>query len=164
MYPKIMLILLAVAAGGCSPLRNINAERHATLDIADSTLTALVRQELERQVTSLTQTVIEFYPPAIPVQAGSPDSARTVVVPLADTSISVPQQSVRRIIRTEVVAANDRTTVTDSVSYSRINAAARNDEQSVLDETPNTAGASWLKWTAACLLLVLIIALLFKLR
>ena len=43
-----MLILLAVAAGGCSPLRNINAERHATLDIADSTLTALVRQELER--------------------------------------------------------------------------------------------------------------------
>ena len=159
-----MLILLAVAAGGCSPLRNINAERHATLDIADSTLTALVRQELERQVTSLTQTVIEFYPPAIPVQAGLPDSARTAVAPPADASISVPQQSVRRIVRTEVVAANDRTTVTDSVSYSRINAAARNDEQSVLDETPNTAGASWLKWTAACLLLVLIIALLFKLR
>ena len=160
-----MLILLAVAAGGCSPLRNINAERHATLDIADSTLTALVRQELERQVTSLTQTVIEFYPPAIPVQAGSPDSLRAVVAPLvADTSISVPQQSVRRIVRTEVVAANDRTTVTDSVSHSRINAAARNDEQSVLDETPNTAGVSWLKWTAACLLLVLIIALLFKLR
>lgn len=159
-----MLILLAVAAGGCSPLRNINAERHATLDIADSTLTALVRQELERQVTSLTQTVIEFYPPAIPVQAGSPDSARTVVTTPVDTSISVPQQSVRRIIRTEVVAANDRTTVTDSVSRSRINAAARNDEQSVLDETPNTAGVSWLKWTAACLLLVVIIALLFKLR
>ena len=159
-----MLILLAVAAGGCSPLRNINAERHATLDIADSTLTSLVRQELERQVTSLTQTVIEFYPPAIPVQAGSPDSARTAVAPPVDTSISVPQQSVRRIVRTEVVAANDRATVTDSVSYSRINAAARNDEQSVLDETPNTAGASWLKWTAACLLLVLIIALLFKLR
>lgn len=159
-----MLILLAVAAGGCSPLRNINVERHATLDIADSTLTALVRQELERQVTSLTQTVIEFYQPAIPVQAGSPDSARTVVAPLSDTSISVPQQSVRRIVRTEVVAANDRTTVTDSVSYSRINAATRNDEQSVLDETPNTAGVSWLKWTAACLLLVLIIALLFKLR
>ena len=159
-----MLILLAVAAGGCSPLRNINAERHATLDIADSTLTALVRQELERQVTSLTQTVIEFYPPAIPVQAGSPDSARTAVAPPVDTSISVPQQSVRRIIRTEVVASNDRMTVTDSVSRSRINAAARNDEQFVLDETPNTAGASWLKWTAACLLLVVIIALLFKLR
>lgn len=159
-----MLILLAVAAGGCSPLRNINAERHATLDIADSTLTALVRQELERQVTSLTQTVIEFYPPAMPAQAGSPDSARTAVAPPVDTSISVPQQSVRRIVRTEVVAANDRTTVTDSVSRSRINAAARNDEQSVLDETPNTAGVSWLKWTAACLLLVVIIALLFKLR
>lgn len=159
-----MLILLAVAAGGCSPLRNINAERHATLDIADSTLTALVRQELEGQVTSLTQTVIEFYPPAIPVQSGSPDFARTVVAPPVDASISVPQQSVRRIVRTEVVAANDRTTVTDSVSRSRINAAARNDEQSVLDETPNTAGASWLKWTAACLLLVVIIALLFKLR
>ena len=159
-----MLILLAVAAGGCSPLRNINAERHATLDIADSTLTALVRQELERQVTSLTQTVIEFYPPAMPVQADSPDSARTVVVPPVDSSISVPQQSVRKIIRTELVASNDRTTVTDSVSRSRINAAARNDEQSVLDETPNTAGASWLKWTAACLLLVVIIALLFKLR
>lgn len=159
-----MLILLAAAAGGCSPLRNINAERHATLDIADSTLTALVRQELERQVTSLTQTVIEFYPPTIPVQAGSPDSLRAVVAPPVDTSISVLQQSVRRIIRTEVVAANDRTTVTDSVSRSRINAAARSDEQSVLDETPNTAGASWLKWTAACLLLVVIIALLFKLR
>ena len=94
-----MLILLAVAAGCCSPLRNINAERHATLDIADSTLTALVRQELERQVTSLTQTVIEFYPPTIPVQAGSPDSARTAVAPPVDTSISVPQQSVRRWLR-----------------------------------------------------------------
>ena len=64
MYPKITLIILTIAAAGCSPLRSTRSERHETLAITDSTLTTLFRQEFERQIGTLRRTVVEFYPPA----------------------------------------------------------------------------------------------------
>ena len=64
MYPKIALIILTIAANGCSPLRSTRSERHETLAITDSTFTTLFRQEFERQIGTLRRTVVEFYPPA----------------------------------------------------------------------------------------------------
>lgn len=63
MYPKITLILLAATACGCSPLREMHSDRRTDTRIADSTLTERIRQEFERQLATLRQTVVEFYPP-----------------------------------------------------------------------------------------------------
>ena len=168
MYPKITLILLAATAYGCSPLREMHSDRRTDIRIADSTLTERIRQEFERQLATLRQTVVEFYPrvpwpqpseaePRLPPH--TPDPRRP-----PPTMPAASRPAVRRIIHPEAIAAHDRTRLSDSISRSRILAAARNDEQTALEERPNPAGTSWLKWTAACLLLVLLILLWLKLR
>ena len=168
MYPKITLILLAATACGCSPLREMHSDRRTDIRIADSTLTERIRQEFERQLATLRQTVVEFYPqvqwppssedePILP-----PDTLNPLLPPPKIPATSRP--AVRRIIHTEAIAAHDRTMLSDSISRSRILAAARNDEHTALEERPNPAATSWLKWTAACLLLVLLILLWLKLR
>lgn len=158
MYSKITLILLATTACSCSPLREMHSDRRADIRIADSTLTVRIRQEFERQLATLRQTVVEFYPPA----QWPPSSENEPILPPKIPATSRP--AVRRIIHTEAIAAHDRTSLSDSISRSRILAAARNDEQTALEERPNPTGMLWLKWTAACLLLVLLILLWLKLR
>ena len=63
MYRKVITLTLATATLGCSPLKNAQTERHIDVAIADSTLTRLIRSEIERSITTLTQTEVEFYPP-----------------------------------------------------------------------------------------------------
>ena len=130
--------------------------------IADSTLTRLIRSELDRSLTTLNQTVVEFYPPEpAPKEREEKPKDRQVaaVVPPATTP---PRGAVKRIVKTEVVNGTESKSTTDSLSHSRINTAARCDEQSSLEETPNTSGASWLKWGAGCLALLLIIIIVLK--
>lgn len=113
-------------------------------------------------MTTLNQTVVEFYPPEpIPEKREEKPKDRqvAVVVPPATTP---PRGAVKRIVKTEVVNGTESKSTTDSLSHSRINTAARCDEQSSLEETPNTSGASWLKWGAGCLALLLIIIIVLK--
>ena len=146
---------------GCSPLKNAQTERHIDVAIADSTLTRLIRSEIERSITTLTQTEVEFYPPQPEEPIAKPGKSPEAVAPRRTT----PQRgAVKRITKTEVVNGTESKSNTDSLSHSRINAAARNDEQSSLDEEANSVGSQWLKWAAACLLLVLLILITIKLR
>lgn len=161
MYPKITLLILTIAAGSCSPLRNTRSERHETLVISDSTIMELVRQEFERQIGTLRRTVVEFYPPA---ERSTPSDTLCAVLPppkIPETRVS--QQPVKRITYTEVSMQNDRTILTDSISHSRINTAARNDVQEQIDEQPSN-GVVWLKWATALVALTLLLFLFLKLR
>ena len=168
MYPKITLIILTIAAAGCSPLRSTRSERHETLAIADSTLTMLFRQEFERRVGTLRQTVVEFYPPEYPEPSDErlpnpTDTLRAVLPPPKIPAAGVSRQPVKRIAYTEVSTRNDRTILTDSISHSRINTAARNDVQEQTDEHPSS-GVAWLKWATALVALTLLLLLFLKLR
>ena len=169
MYPKITLIILTIAAAGCSPLRNARSERHETLAIADSTLTMLFRQEFERQIGTLRRTVVEFYPPTEypePSDDRLPnptDTLRAVLPPPKSPAASASRQPVKHIAYTEVSMQNDRTILTDSISHSRINTAARNDVQEQTDEQPSS-GVAWLKWATALVALTLLLLLFLKLR
>lgn len=161
MYRKVITLTLATATLGCSPLKNAQTERHIDVAIADSTLTRLIRSEIERSITTLTQTEVEFYPPQPEEPKAEPGKSPEAVAPRRTT----PQRgAVKRITKTEVVNGTESKSNTDSLSHSRINAAARNDEQSSLDEEANSVGSQWLKWAAACLLLVLLILITIKLR
>ena len=163
MYRKVITLTLATATLGCSPLKNAQTERHIDVAIADSTLTRLIRSEIERSITTLTQTEVEFYPPQpMPEEPiAKPGKSPEAVTPRRTT----PQRgAVKRITKTEVVNGTESKSNTDSLSHSRINTAARCDEQSSLEESPNTSGSSWLKWCAGCLALLLLIIAILKFK
>lgn len=148
---------------GCSPLKKAQHERHVDVVIADSTLTRLVRSELERTMTTLNQTVVEFYPPQ-PEQPKEPSKEKEQKAIATPPPAPRPRGAVKRIVKTEVVNGTESKSTTDSLSHSRINTAARCDEQSSLDESPNTSGSSWLKWCAGCLALILLIIAILKFK
>lgn len=162
MYRKVITLTLATASLGCAPLKEAHTEKHVDVTIADSTLTRLIRSELDRSLTTLNQTVVEFYPPQPAPEdkeKKQEDKPVAVVVP----PVAPPTRgAVKRIVKTEVVNGTESKSTTDSLSHSRINTAARCDEQSSLEETPNTSGALWLKWGAGCLAFLLIIIIVLK--
>ena len=156
----IYCFAITITVVGCSPLRNVQTEKHTAVDIVDTTLTKLVRHEIERNIGQLNQTVVEYYPPTeMPLPT---DTLPAMVA--KPQKIPQPRQAVKRITRTEYTTQRDRHTTTDSLSHSRINTAARNEEQTTVDEKPNTTVSTSLKWSAACLLLVLLIIVIIKLR
>lgn len=155
------MLTLATATLGCSPLKHAQTERHIDVSIADSTLTRLIRSEIERSITTLTQTEVEFYPPQPEEPIAKPGKSPEAVAPRRTT----PQRgAVKRITKTEVMNGTESKSNTDSLSHSRINTAARSDEQSSLEESPNTNGSSWLKWCAGCLALLLLIIAILKFK
>ena len=161
MYRKVITLTLATATLGCAPLKEAHTEKHSELIIADSTLTRLIRSELERSITTLTQTEVEFYPPQPEEPIAKPGKSPEAVAPRRTT----PQRgAVKRITKTELVNGTESKSNTDSLSHSRINTAARCDEQSSLEESPNTSGSSWLKWCAGCLALLLLIIAILKFK
>ena len=161
MYRKIITLTLATATLGCSPLKHAQTERHIDVSIADSTLTRLIRSEIERSITTLTQTEVEFYPPQPEEPIAKPGKSPEAVAPRRTT----PQRgAVKRITKTEVMNGTESKSNTDSLSHSRINTAARSDEHSSLEESPNTSGSSWLKWCAGCLALLLLIIAILKFK
>ena len=161
MYRKVITLTLATATLGCSPLKNAQTERHIDVAIADSTLTRLIRSEIERSITTLTQTEVEFYPPQPEEPIAKPGKSPEAVAPRRTTPL---RGAVKRIVKTEVVNGTESKSNTDSLSHSRINTAARCDEQSSLEESPNTSGSSWLKWCAGCLALLLLIIAILKFK
>ena len=161
MYRNVITLTLATATLGCAPLKEAHTEKHSELIIADSTLTRLIRSEIERSITTLTQTEVEFYPPQPEEPKAVPGKSPEAVAPRRTT----PQRgAVKRITKTEVVNGTESKSNTDSLSHSRINTAARCDEQSSLEESPNTSGSSWLKWCAGCLALLLLIIAILKFK
>ena len=161
MYRNVITLTLATATLGCAPLKEAHTEKHSELIIADSTLTRLIRSEIERSITKLTQTEVEFYPPQPEEPIAKPGKSPEAVAPRR----TMPQRgAVKRITKTEVVNGTESKSNTDSLSHSRINTAARCDEQSSLEESPNTSGSSWLKWCAGCLALLLLIIAILKFK
>ena len=121
----------------------------------------MIRSEIERSITTLTQTEVEFYPPQPEEPIAKPGKSPEAVAPRRTT----PQRgAVKRITKTELVNGTESKSNTDSLSHSRINTAARCDEQSSLEESPNTSGSSWLKWCAGCLALLLLIIAILKFK
>ena len=161
MYRNVITLTLATATLGCAPLKEAHTEKHSELIIADSTLTRLIRSEIERSITTLTQTEVEFYPPQPEEPKAEPGKSPEAVAPRRTT----PQRgAVKRITKTEVMNGTESKSNTDSLSHSRINTAARCDEQSSLEESPNTSGSSWLKWCAGYLALLLLIIAILKFK
>ena len=160
MYKTATLLAVAALVCSCAPLRQTQTTRREQIETSDTTLTELIRREVEQRFGTLRQTVIEFYPSAeVPQTLNLPDTLRAILPPP-----KIPmRQPIKRITYTEATAQVDKTTATDSISRSRINTAARSDTQ-VQTEEKLSSGVVWLKWATALTALLFLILLFIKLR
>ena len=161
MHKTSTLIAVITLTCACSPLRKTQTVEHLQTETTDTTLTSLIRREIEHSFGSLRQTVVEFYPMDMPDPQDDnlPDTLKAILPPQ-----KIPaRRPVKRITYTEVSVHTDRSSATDSISRSRINTAARSDTQVVTEEKPSSA-AAWLRWVTALATILLLILLLIKLR
>mgnify|MGYP007063240169 CR=1 FL=1 len=162
----ILLLVLMLLAAACSPLRK--TQRHS---ITDST--SLDRSEIRKAITdvlhewgTLSQTVVEFYPPTItpPAELPEPQSAIPNSI-FADT----PRQreappatapAVRRIVRTEIA---ERLTTTDSTVRNDIHVRRQGEQkEKVIEKPPPSVMA--VKWIAVGFIVLFLLLLILKIK
>ncbi len=153
-YKILLLAVLLLAA--CSPLRR--TQRNQKVDS-----TATERSEIRKAVTDIlresgtfSQTVVEFYPPVV---SGSVKDCVTDGLPAAH----ILQPNIARMIRTEVTANREQTTLTDSMARNDIAVEIKTESsEKTVDKPPAATGI--LRWTTIGLvtLLLMIIALKFR--
>lgn len=160
MHKTATLIAVMTVVCSCAPLRQTQITSREQTETSDTTLTELIRKEVESRFRTLRQTVVEFYPPAeVPQPLNLQDTLRAILPPP-----KIPAyQPIKRITYTEAAAQIDKTTSTDSISRSRINTAARRDTTVQTEEKPSN-GAVWLKWATALAGMLLLILLFLKTR
>lgn len=151
------ILLFIVLLSACSPLKQIQRSETKDSVVIDKTVTELVRNEVEKQFGSLSQTIVEFYPPqelpaiSIPVRKIYTDSVNPEVV-----------APIKRIVRTEIKTQSDKLTVTDSSVHQNIQTRVKTDVAEQIVEKP-PAAVSWIKWAAIALIVILIILIVIKL-
>lgn len=144
------ILLFIVLLSACSPLKRIHRSEKKDSVVVDKTVTELVRTEVEKQIGSLSQTIVEFYPPQeFPVIVAR-DSTKPVVAP------------VKRIVRTEINTQSDKSAVTDSTVHQNIQTQVKTAVAEQIAEKP-PAAVLWIKWVAIALIVILIILIVIKL-
>lgn len=152
------ILLFIVLLSACSPLKRMQRSEQKESMVIDKSVTELVRNEVEKQIGSLSQTVVEFYPPQeLPIMGKlqeikiKSDSIKPIVV--------LP---IKRIVRTEINTQSDKTIATDSTVHQNIETQVKADATEQIAEKP-PAAVSWIKWAAIALIAILIILIVIKL-
>ena len=174
MKPKLNAILLlsVLLLAGCNPLRRMQSNQKV-----DST--TIGRSEIRKVVTdilhesgSLTQTIIEFYPPTItpsennsnPEQStphGSPPESPPGIQAVTVEPLQATPPAVKRIVRTEINTQAERTTTTDSTAHNDIRTQMHSRlSDKVVEKPPATVSA--IKWVVAGLVAILLIIVILK--
>jgi hypothetical protein len=123
--------------------------------------------DILRESGTLTQTVVEFYPPVVvPKWEAVPDTTnlpKSAFPPEADIAESPKPQrpAVKRIVRTEIAAERERETTTDSTANNDIRTEVRSELSDKVAEKPPAATAT-VKWIVIALVAVAAIVLLLK--
>ena len=143
---RLALLLPALLAAGCAPLRQSRTTLREERIVADSTLVQLLRRENDHRIGTLRQTVVEYLPVG-------PD---TLAVPAAP-----PAATPRRIVCTEITLQHDRTVTTDSLGSrtEQLEQHLRSDER--LRERPSN-GVQRLRWTVLLAVVLAAIGLLYR--
>lgn len=152
------ILLFIVLLSACSPLKRIQRSETKDSVVVDKTVTELVRNEVEKQIGSLSQVIVEFYPPQeLPIISKSQE-----VKIRSDSTVSVISPPIKRIIHTEINTQSDKSTVTDSTVHQNIQTQVKTDLAEQIAEKP-PAAVSWMRWAAIALIVILIILIVIKL-
>lgn len=165
----ICLLVLLLLAAACGPLRKTQCH-----SITDST--SLDRSEIRKAVSdvlhewgTLSQTVVEFYPPTItpPTELPEPhmvmQDSLPAEEPLRVQTITQTAPAVRRIVRTEIAADAERLTATDSTVRNDIHTRRQSEqEDEVVEKPPSSVMA--VKWIAVGLITLFLLLLILKFK
>ena len=175
MRPKhILPFLLAVLPFvACNPLRKTQTNRKTDSTAVDHSEIRKAVHDILRESGTLTQTVVEFYPPVVAPPDGKPDEdsndgigaallpeADPIALPVA-WQWQAPPPAVKRIVRTEITAERERETTTDSTAYNDIHTTLHTEFSDKVAEKP-PAGTATVKWIAIALAAIAAIILLLK--
>lgn len=152
----ILIFLLLLCS--CSPLKRIQRSEKTDSVVVDKTVTELVRNEVEKQIVSLSQTIVEFYPPQELPIIGKPQEVKI----RSDSTKSTVVVPIKRIIHTDIKTQSNKSTVTDSIVQENIQTQVKTDATEQIAEKP-PAAVSWIKWAAIALIVILIILTIIKL-
>jgi len=166
---NIAILLLAVLLlTACNPLRKIQRNQKADSTIVDRSEIRKVVTDILHESGTLTQTVVEFYPP----NAGSEPRILTGSEPMSPTPVGpdvkgfiiptqAPAPAVKRVVRTEITAESEKTTTTDSLAHNDIRTQAHSElSEKVVEKPP--AGVMTVKWIAVGLVALLLIIVILK--
>ena len=158
-----MLLLTA-----CNPLRKIQRNHKADSTVVDRSEIRKVVTDILHESGTLTQTVVEFYPP----NAGSEPRTLIGFEPMSPTPVGPdvkepitptqdPAPAVKRIVRTDITASKELKTTTDSLAHNDIRTQANSElSEKVVEKPP--AGVMTVKWTAVGLVALLLIIVILK--
>lgn len=152
------ILLFIVLLSACSPLKRIQRSETKDSVVVDKTVTELIRNEVERQIGSLSQTIVEFYPPQeLPIVGKSQE-----VKIRSDSTVAIIPPPIKRIIHTQINTQSDKSTVTDSTVHQNIQTQVKTDVAEQIVEKP-PATVSWIKWATIAFIVILIILIVIKL-
>ncbi len=159
----IFLLTLMLFASACNPLRKTQRR-----SITDST--SLDQSEIRKAVTdvlhewgTLSQTIVEFYPPSVVQPTGIPKPSVPDTAQVARAPQEPPAPAVRRIVRTEIATEAERLTRADSMAQNDIHTRRQSAmDEDVAEKPPPSVMA--VKWIAVGLVSLFLLLLILKFK
>ena len=181
-----VVIVLSVTLFSCAPLRNVHKTEQKEQIIVDNSITELIKTEIKKQISSINQTTIEFYPPKTvytvdtvstlytennsskPKMEQKPKESVVTVdsihtnIPKKPPDISV-NQPIKSITTTQINTKTDKITKKDSIILSDIVHTIDTDYTEKTEDKPFNFVSS-IKWIAIVLAIILLTILILKFR
>ena len=164
MKPKLNAILLlsVLLLAGCNPLHRLQSNQKVDSTTIDRSEIRKVVTDILRESGSLSQTIIEFYPP----ENAAPPADRPEPLPGIQAVAVEPSQAtppaVKRVVRTEINTQAERTTTTDSTAHNDIRTQMHSRlSDKVVEKPPSSVMA--IKWIVVGLVALLLIIVILKL-
>lgn len=166
---KLNTILLraVLLLAGCNPLRKIQRNQKADSTIVDRSEIRKVVTDILKESGTLTQTLVEFYPPVVLPPEGNrdqqPGSDEAAALPATEQQANSSPPAIKRIVHTEIAAQAERTTTTDSTAHNDIRSNIRSElSDEVVEKPPSSVSA--IRWIAIGLVALLLIIVALKIR
>lgn len=158
---SVILLLAVLLLTACNPLRRVQRNQKADSTTVNRSEIQKIVTDILRESGSVSQTVIEFYPPTT---SNKPEPAEPVHV---DNALSaeppvVPPPAIKRIVQTDIRTEAERTITSDSLARNDIHSTTHSDlEEKVVEKPP--ASVLTIKWIAIGLVALLLLIVILKL-
>lgn len=158
-FNAILLLSLLLLAG-CNPLRRMQSNQKVDSTTVDRSEIHKIVTDILRESGTLSQTVVEFYPPGnTPPPAERPEPPGDKAILAEPTTVTPP--AIRRIVKTEISTESERTITTDSTANNDIRTVAHSElSDKVVEKPPATVQA--IKWIAVGLVALLLVIVILK--
>ena len=175
---KIILIALMCLMAGCKPLLKTQTKQHNNVVVVDSTITQVIKKELEKQLLQINTTIIEFEAHVQNIEEDSIIGAcissngnkvtnnentnpinESLVFAIGNRESIKVTQPIKRIIKIEASQDTEKIVEIDSTERRQLNTTDMTRTETKLDERQSdfVQGAKWIGVILSSVLLIFII-------